>query len=123
VKLARSDKTPVSGARVTLIQERGESWWEGYRPGPEPRFSDAQGLARFDGLTAGTYTITTDVSGLRPAEARRVTVRRGETTSLPLLLTRPASISGTVKLADGSAVPGVPVTARGPGEGVGTTDA
>ncbi len=124
VKLTRSDgHTAVAGARVMVAKERGDQWWEGYRPPPEPRYTDARGLARFDGLTAGTYTVTADVSGLRPAEARRVTVRRGETTSLPLPMTRPASLSGTVKLADGTPVSGVPVTARGPAEAVGTTDA
>jgi hypothetical protein len=54
---------------------------------------------------------------------RNVNVRRGETTTLPLAMTRPATITGVVKLADGTPVPGVAVTARGPVEGVGTTDA
>jgi uncharacterized protein YfaS (alpha-2-macroglobulin family) len=124
VKLTRSDgRTPVAGARVAIVEERGDRWWESYRPPPQPRYTDARGVARFEGLTAGHYTVTADVSGLRPAESRRVTVRRGETTSLPLIMTRPATISGTVKLADATPVAGVPVTARGPGEAVGTTDA
>ena len=124
VKLSRSDgRTPVAGARVAVIAERGDRWWEGYRPPPEPIYTDAHGTVRFEGLTAGNYTVTAEVSGLRPAEARRVMVRRGETTSLPLPMTRPATLSGTVKLADGTPVSGVPVTARGAGEAVGTTDA
>ncbi len=124
VKLSRTEgHTAVAGARVAVTAERGDNWWEGYRPPPEPVYTDASGLVRFDGLTAGNYTVTSEVAGLRSAEARRVTVRRGETTTLPLVMTRPATLSGTVKLADGTPVSGVPVTARGAGEAVGTTDA
>ncbi len=124
VRATKSDgRTPVPGARVSLIEERGDSWWEGWRPPPAPRFTDDKGSTRFEGLRAGTYTVTADVAGLRPAEARNVQVRRGETRTLPLPMTRPASLAGTVKLADGGPVSGIAVTARGPAEGVGTTDA
>ena len=62
--------------------------------------------------------------GERPAHAgsaRRVAVRRGEITRVPATASRPARITGAVRLADGTAVEGVSVIARGPSEGVGTS--
>lgn len=123
VRVTKSDgRTPISGARVAVQRERGASWWEGFRPPPAPVFTGADGVARFVDLTAGYWTVTAEASGLRSAEIRRVAVRRGETTSVPVKLVRPAGLSGQVRLRDGSGVSGVTVTARGPSEGVSTTD-
>src|SRR5438552_11293801 len=42
VNVQRSDgRTPVMNARVQLQSERGATWWEGYRPPPAPRYTDA----------------------------------------------------------------------------------
>ncbi len=124
VRVTRANgKTAVPNARVSVRSERPAQWWEGYRPPPAPVFTDKQGVATFAGLTAGYWTVTAEASGLLSQEARRVAVRRGETTRAPLVLSRPASIAGTVRLEDGSGVAGVSVIARGPAEGVGTTDA
>ena len=122
VRLTTSDgRTPVAGAPVTVRPERAAEWWEGFRPPPAPVFSDAQGVARFADLTRGYWTVTAEAPDLMPFEARRVAVRRGEVTPVAAALARPAFLSGTVQLADGTPVSGVTVTARGPAEGVGST--
>lgn len=124
VRATRSDgRTPVANARVQVQTERGNAWWEGYRPPPAPRFTDANGEARFEGLSAGFYGATVTAEGLRAGEARRLAVRRGETTNAPIRLVRPASLAGVVRLAGGEPVAGVTVIARGPSEQVATTDA
>ncbi len=106
-----------------MRSERAGQWWEGVRPQPAPVFSDRAGLARFADLAQGTWTVTVEANELLSFEAGRVSVRRGETTSLPARLTRPASLAGAVHLADGGPAAGLTVTARGPAEGVGTTGA
>jgi len=124
VRLTGTDgRTPVAGAQVAVRSERSADWWEGYRSPPAPLFSDAQGVARFADLTRGAWTVTAEAPDLMPFEARRVAVRRGEVTPLSARLARPAYLSGTVLLADGTPVAGVTVTARGPAEGVGTSGA
>ncbi len=115
-------KSVVAGARVTLRGERGGSWWESRQRDPEPRFTDKAGAARFDALPAGLYTVEVQAAGLRPQELRRVSVQRGAPTPVALALTRPASLSGLVRLADSSGVAGVTVIARGPAEVTATTD-
>src|SRR5205085_7772204 len=67
------------------------------------------------------WAVTVDLPGLMAAESRQVAVRRGETTTVPASLVKPGSLSGTIQLADGSPVPNVTITARGPAEGVGTS--
>ncbi len=122
VRALRTDgKTPVANARVQLQSERGSTWWEGYRPPPAPRYTDNGGSVRFEGLTAGFWTAVVEGDGLRTAEARRIAVRRGETTQAPVKLGKPGSLSGLVRLADGTGVPGVTITARGPSEQVATS--
>jgi hypothetical protein len=122
VRATRSDgRTPILNARVQITSERGSTWWEGYKPPPAPRYTDAGGATRFEGLTAGYYSVTVDAEGLRTAEARRIAVRRGETTNAPVKLGKPASIAGFVRTADGTGVPGVTITARGPSEQVATS--
>ena len=122
VRALRSDgRTPVANARVQLQSERGSTWWEGYRPPPATRYTDPGGVARFEGLTAGFWTAVVDGDGLRTAEARRIAVRRGETTNAPVKLGKPGSLSGVVRLSDGTGVAGVAITARGPSEQVATS--
>ena len=124
VRLTGSDgRTPLSGAQVAVRSERANDWWLGYRPPPAPVFSDAQGVARFADLTRGAWTVTAEAPERMPFEARRVAVRCGEVTPVSARLSRPAYLSGTVRLADGTPVAGVTVTARGPAEGVGTSAA
>ncbi len=124
VSATRSDgRTAVAGARVTVRGERGGSWWESRQRDPEPRFTDRAGAVRFDGLPAGLYTIEVQAAGLRTQELRRVAVRPGPPTPVSLALTRPASLSGLVRLPDSSGVAGVTVIARGPAEVTATTDA
>lgn len=115
-------KVAVSGARVTVRAERGGAWWESRQRDPEPRFTDATGSASFSGLPAGLYTVEVQAAGLKPQELRRVAVQRGAPTPVALTLTRPASLSGLVRLPDSSGVAGVTVIARGPSEATGTTD-
>ncbi len=122
VKLTTSDgRTPVMGAQVGVRSERAAEWWQGYRPPPAPTFSDGQGVARFPDLARGYWTVTAEASDLLPFEAGHVAVRRGEVTPLAVSLARPAFLSGVVRLADGTPVAGLTVTARGPAEAVGTT--
>jgi hypothetical protein len=123
VRLTAADgSTPVAGAKVAVRSERGAEWWEGYRPPPEPLFTNAEGVARFVDLPRGFWTVTAEASERMPLEARRVAVRPGESTPVAAKLARPAFLSGAVRLADGSPVAGVTVTARGMAEAVGTTD-
>ena len=78
-------------------------------------------IARFVDIESGSWAVTVDLPGLMSAESRQVAIRRGETTTVPASLVKPGSLSGTVQLADGSPVPNVTITARGPAEGVGTS--
>ena len=120
VRLTGPDgRTPLAGAQVTVRAERDAEWWEGFRPPPAPVFTDAQGAARFRDLPRGAWTVTADAPGRMPFEARRVAVRRGEVTTVTGRLARPASLSGTVRLADGTPIEGVAVTTQGTAEGVG----
>ncbi|HTM01308.1 MAG TPA: carboxypeptidase regulatory-like domain-containing protein, partial [Candidatus Omnitrophota bacterium] len=122
VRALRADgRTAVANARVSVRTERGERWWEGFRPPPAPVFTDASGAARFVDLEAGSWTVTAESPGLLPSETRQVIVRRGETTSVPATLVKAASLAGVVRLRDGTPLPSITVTARGPGEGVGTS--
>jgi uncharacterized protein YfaS (alpha-2-macroglobulin family) len=122
LRLTGSDgRTPIAGAKVQVRPEQAAEWWRGYRPPPAPLFTDAQGTVRFDGLARGYYTVTAEASDRMPFEGRRVAVRRGETTPLSASLARPAFVSGFVRLADGTGVAGLTVTARGTAEAVGTT--
>jgi uncharacterized protein YfaS (alpha-2-macroglobulin family) len=111
---------PIANARVSIRNEGFVPWWEASRP-PAPRFTDATGVTRFDALKAGSWTVVVEASGLLTQEVRRVAVRRGEITRVPATASRPARITGAVRLADGTAVEGVSVIARGPSEGVGTS--
>lgn len=122
VRATRADgATSVANARVSIVSERAERWWQGARPAPAPVFTDAKGVARFVDIEAGNWAVTVDSPGLLPAESRQVAVRRGETTRVPASLVKAGSLSGTVQLSDGSPVGNVTVTARGPAEGVGTS--
>jgi hypothetical protein len=124
VRLTTSDgNAPVAGVPVTVRPERAAEWWEGFRPPPAPVYSDERGVARFPDLAGGYWTVSAEAPERMPFEARRVAVRRGETTPVAAVLARPASLSGTVRLADGTPVAGVTVTARGPAEGVGSSGA
>ncbi len=123
VLVAADGKTPVAGGKVSLQSERTATWQEGYRRNPEPKWTAKDGTVTFDGLTAGAWTVSTEAAGLRSGESRGVQVKRGETTKLPLTMTRPASLMGSVRLADSTGVAGVSVIARGPAEAMATTDA
>ncbi len=116
-----SDGKPVSAARVNVRRDRGANWWEAYRRDPEPRWTARDGRVLFDGLSSGAWTVSVEGAGLRPEETRAVPVRRGESTPVTLTLTRPAGLSGVVRLADSTAVGGVTVVVRGPGDGTATT--
>ncbi len=85
-------KTPVAGARVDLNYESRSSWDNSGRS-PESRYTSKTGDVSFDGLRAGTWTVNVQAVGLRGNESRGVAVRRGETTKLALVMTRPASLS------------------------------
>lgn len=124
VKVTGGDgRIPVASARVTIRSERAMAWYEMGRRDPEPRFTGKDGSVTFDGLAAGYWTIAVEAGGLRSTEAHRVPVRRGEITPAAVKLTRPASLSGSVRLADSTTIAGVTVIARGPGEATATTDA
>ena len=122
VRATRADgNTAAPNARVTIVSERATRWWEGARPAPAPVFTDAKGVARFVDIQSGSWAVTVDLPGFLTTESRQVAVRRGETTTVPASLVKPGSLSGAVQLADGSPVPNVTITARGPAEGVGTS--
>ncbi len=122
--LARgSDGKPLAAARVTVRRDRGSNWWEAFRRDPEPRWTGKDGHALFEGLSSGAWTVAVEAQGKRGEESRAVPVRRGETTPLALTLVRPASLAGTVRLADSTGVGGANVIVRGPAEGTGVTDA
>jgi uncharacterized protein YfaS (alpha-2-macroglobulin family) len=114
-------KGPLAGARVTVRSEGSARWWEGPRTAPAPGFTGREGVARFEGLAAGYYTVVVEAPGLLVNESRRIAVRRGERTPVPVHLVRPASLSGFVRLADGSGVEGLSVLAHGPTEAMGTS--
>ena len=116
-------KTAVAGARVEVSSERDTRWSDGSNRGPDARYTSKSGDVTFAGLRAGSWTVQVQAAGLRNGESRGVAVRRGETTALRLTLSRPASVSGAVRLADSTGVAGVNVVARGPGEATATTDA
>ncbi len=123
VRATRADgKTPVASAKVSIRTERGERWWEGFRPPPAPVFTDAKGTARFVDVEAGSWTVTVESPDFLPSETRQVAIRRGQVTPISVALVRPASLAGALRLADGTPVAGVTVMARGPAEGVGTSD-
>src|SRR5689334_4321213 len=121
VRLTDGAGQPLANAKVTLRSERPTEWWEGASGGVAPRYTDRTGLARFAGLAAGGWAVSAEASGLLNAEANRVAVRRGAVTPLALKLTRPASLSGAVRLADGTGVSGISVVAAGTAEAVATT--
>ncbi len=122
VRATRADgHTPVANAKVAIVSERTGRWWEGMRPAPVPVFTDPRGIARFIDIEPGNWTIMVESAGLMPTESRQVQVQRGQMTAVPATLVRPASLTGAVRLADGTALPNVTVTARGPIEGVGTS--
>lgn len=122
--LARgSDSKPLGAARVTVRRDRGSNWWEAYRRDPEPRWTGKDGHTVFEGLSSGAWTVAVEAQGKRGEESRAVPVRRGETTPVSLTLTRPASVAGTVRLADSTTVAGASLIVRGPGEGSAVTDA
>ena len=98
-------RTPLPGARVSMRSEAAGRWWEGYRPPPTPVYTDRTGAAVFTGLAAGYWTVMAEANGLLASETRRVAARRGEATAVPVRLVRPASLSGTVRLADEAAWP------------------
>jgi alpha-2-macroglobulin len=120
VRLTGPDgRTPLAGAQVSVRSERDAEWWDGFRPAPAPVFTDAQGVARFRDLPRGAWTVSAEAPARLPFEARRVNVRRGETTTVSGRLARPASLSGTVRLADGTPVEGVAVSTQGSAENTG----
>ncbi len=121
--LAGDGKSPIASAKVAARSERASRWWEGYRPPPAPVFTDARGIARFEDLPAGTWSAHAESEGLRSWEGQNLSVRRGQTTPVEVRLVKPARISGTVRLADGTGVANVSVIARGPGESVATSGA
>ena len=122
VRAVRADgHTPVPNAKVAIVSERAGRWWEGMRPAPAPVFTDPRGIARFIDIEPGNWTITVESAGLMPTESRQVLVQRGQMTTIPATMVRPASLTGAVRLVDGTALPNVTVTARGPIEGVGTS--
>ncbi len=114
-------RTPVANAKVQVRRERSMRWWEAWRPDRDASFTGADGAVRFADLAAGAYDVSIEALNLVSFEGRAVQVRRGETTPLAVKLTRPASLAGVVRLADGTGVPGLGVVARGAGEGVGAT--
>lgn len=124
VTVTTSDgRTPVSGARVTVQRVRSGGWYDGSLRDPEPRWSGKDGKLSFGGLKEGAYTVSAEVTGLRASEVRSVPVRRGETASLAVVMTKPSSFSGSVRLPDSTGVAGVSITANGAASGTATTDA
>jgi hypothetical protein len=120
---AADGRTPIPTAKVAIRSERPDTWWEGYRPPPAAQWTGKDGRTSFADIGAGSYTVQVEAGALLAQELRRVMVRRGETTKLPVKMVKPASIAGTVRLADGSSAAGISVTARGAAEAVSTTDA
>jgi len=119
---AADARTPIATAKVSIRSERPDTWWEGYRPPPASQWTGKDGRTSFADIGSGSYTVQVEAGALLAQELRRVMVRRGETTKLPVKMVKPAAIAGVVKLADGSAVAGISVTARGAAEAVSTTD-
>jgi len=122
VRSTASGKAAIVGAKVTVRSEAAARWWEGARPAPAPVFTGQSGLARLVDLPAGAWTVVVEAPGMITQELRRVTLRRGETTSLPIALLKPGRLEGSLRLASGEAAPYLTVLARGTAEGVGTSD-
>lgn len=120
---AADGRTPLPGARVSTRTERAAQWWQGYRPPPAPVFTNAQGIARFQDLQAGTWSASVESEGLLGWEGQNLSVRRGDSTRVDVRLVKPARLSGMVRLADATGVANVSVIARGPAQGVGTSGA
>src|SRR5215831_22648 len=107
---AADGRTPIPTAKVSIRSERPDTWWEGYRPPRASQWTGKDGRTTYADIGAGTYTVQVESGALLAQEMRRVMVRRGETTKLPVKMVKPASIAGAVKLADGSAVAAISVT-------------
>ncbi|MEU6076232.1 carboxypeptidase regulatory-like domain-containing protein [Micromonospora sp. NPDC047074] len=105
------DGAPLAGAEVRVVEADLTT-----RTG-------ADGTFRL-GLPAGTYTVQVSALGFAPHEST-VTVKTGETLTLPVTMTPVprGSISGTVTDTNGAAIAGARLTVTGPVAGAATSDA
>ncbi|MBP7734900.1 MAG: carboxypeptidase regulatory-like domain-containing protein [Spirochaetes bacterium] len=91
---------PLRGVEVKLntnIQEEGE---EGEYAAPKPKISatGAKGEYRFDKLPAGSYMATFSGPNFITETARLQNIKEGETFTLPMVMIRPATVSGKVAI-------------------------
>ena len=95
-----SSGMPVAGAEVKLTSgdEYYEEGDEGYAKRPEIALSDPQGRYQFTRLKEGSYAVAFSKQGYISETARIQAIKSGERFHLPMLLFRPASVSGAVRI-------------------------
>jgi alpha-2-macroglobulin len=101
---------PLHGVEVKLTTY-DESGGEGEGPGirkPLVAATDSNGSYRFDKLSAGSYSVMFTMPGFITETAQLQKIKEGETFSLPMVMTRPASVTGTVAI-EGTGSPAINV--------------
>jgi alpha-2-macroglobulin len=96
VKNSRGD--PLKGVEVKLNINNEEGGEEGEYVAPKPRITatDQNGQYRFDKLPAGAYMAAFSGPGFITETAQLQNIKEGETFTLPMVMIRPATISGKV---------------------------
>ncbi|HPC39546.1 MAG TPA: carboxypeptidase regulatory-like domain-containing protein [Spirochaetota bacterium] len=91
---------PLRGIEVKLNTYNEESGEEGEYASPKPRMSatDQNGLYRFDKLPAGSYLATFSGPGFITETAQLQKIKEGETFTLPMVMIRPATVTGVVTI-------------------------
>ena len=75
IQVTASDgRTPVAAAKVSIRSESGGRWWEGFRPPPPARWTDATGAVTFADVDAQNWTVSVEGTGLMTQELRNVAV-------------------------------------------------
>lgn len=91
---------PLKGVEAKLNTYTEEGGEEGEYVAPRPRMSvtDQKGLYRFDKLPAGSYMATFTGPGFITETAQLQNIKQGETFTLPMAMTRPATVTGRVTI-------------------------
>lgn len=98
VKNSRGE--PLKGVEVklnTYNEERGE---EGEYVAPKPKITatDKNGQYRFDKLPSGSYMVAFSGPGFITETAQLQNIKQGETFTLPMVMIRPAAVTGKVTI-------------------------